>query len=271
MKLTVLGTAAAEAQPALFCECETCKQARKNGGKDIRKRCCYLIDDDTFIDFGPDINAQAMMYGVDWTKIKHVIFTHSHSDHLSPIELSWRNKGFSKATRMLDIYGDTSVHEKIQAIIDYGKTEINGHQVTHGDIFKAADMDVLALRADHDPASTPLNYVISRNGKTLLIANDTGFWGDENWDLIKKYGKKIDLAVIECTYALIRNQSKGHLSCDYTVRFRDKLVELGLADNTLRCITNHFSHNGGPLQKDLEEYFTPFNIEVAYDGMIAEI
>ena len=31
MKLTVLGTAAAEAQPALFCECETCRQARKNG------------------------------------------------------------------------------------------------------------------------------------------------------------------------------------------------------------------------------------------------
>ena len=131
-------------------------------------------------------------------------------------------------------------------------------------------MEVLALRADHDPNSTPLNYVITRNGKSLLIANDTGFWNDENWALIKNYGKKLDFAVIECTTAFLRDQSQGHMSNKYTILFRDKLIEIGVADKNTRFITNHFSHNGAPLQKDLGAFFVPQGIEVAYDGMVIE-
>lgn len=272
MKLTVLGTAAAEAQPAFFCECESCKYAREHGGKDVRKRCAYLLDEDTFIDYGPDINAQVMMYGIDWTKIDRIIFTHAHSDHLAPGELIWRNKGFSKVTRNLDVFGDTAVHEKIKAVLDYENSQITEHQVNPGDVFKAGDMEILALRADHDPASTPLNYVITRNGKNILIANDTGLWEDDNWNLIKNYGRKLDLAIIECTFAFFpRIISKHHLSPQYTVEFRDKLIEIGVADSNTRFITNHFSHNGAPLHKDMEAYFLPRNIEVAYDGMVIEI
>jgi phosphoribosyl 1,2-cyclic phosphate phosphodiesterase len=270
MKLTVLGTAAAEAQPAFFCECDTCRYAREHGGKDVRKRCAYLLDDDTFIDYGPDINAQVMMYGIDWTKIDRIIFTHAHSDHLDPIELIWRNNGFSKVTKNIDVYGDTAVHEKIKNVLNYENSKLIENQVRPGDIFKAGDMEVLALRADHDPNSTPLNYVITRNGKSLLIANDTGFWNDENWALIKNYGKKLDFAVIECTTAFLRDQSQGHMSNKYTVLFRDKLIEIGVADKNTRFITNHFSHNGAPLQKDLEAFFVPQGIEVAYDGMVIE-
>lgn len=271
MKLQILGTAAAEAQPALFCECDTCRYAMKHGGKDVRKRCCYLLDEDTFIDFGPDINAQVMMYGIDWTKIDRIIFTHSHSDHLAPIELLWRHTGYSKVTKTIDIYGDTAVHEKIKKLMEYENAKMVEHQVSPGDIFKAGDMEILALRADHDPASMPLNYVITRNGKTILIANDTGYWDDANWELIKNYGRKLDLAIIECTYAFLHDQSKHHLCKKYTTVFRDKLVELGLMDKNTRCITNHFSHNGRPLHKDMEEYFLPLGIEVAYDGMTIEI
>ena len=35
MKLKYLGTAAAEAIPAIFCSCATCIQARATGGKDV--------------------------------------------------------------------------------------------------------------------------------------------------------------------------------------------------------------------------------------------
>ncbi len=38
MKLTYLGTAAAEGWPAVFCNCPCCRQARVLGGKDIRTR-----------------------------------------------------------------------------------------------------------------------------------------------------------------------------------------------------------------------------------------
>ncbi|MFA5205011.1 MAG: hypothetical protein WC708_11475 [Lentisphaeria bacterium] len=60
MQIKILGSAAAEGIPALWCECETCGQAREKGGKDIRQRASYLIDDDTMVDFGPDCDGGHM-------------------------------------------------------------------------------------------------------------------------------------------------------------------------------------------------------------------
>ena len=45
MKLTYLGTAAAEGVPALFCRCDFCRYARKAGGREIRTRAGALLDD----------------------------------------------------------------------------------------------------------------------------------------------------------------------------------------------------------------------------------
>ena len=60
MKLTYLGTAAAEAVPAIFCNCEICKEARKLGGKNVRTRSQALINDDLLLDFpaGTDFPAE---------------------------------------------------------------------------------------------------------------------------------------------------------------------------------------------------------------------
>ncbi len=38
MELMYLGSAAAEGWPALFCECDACKEAARRGGRDIRMR-----------------------------------------------------------------------------------------------------------------------------------------------------------------------------------------------------------------------------------------
>ena len=38
MKIQFLGTAAAEAAPAVFCACDHCRYAREKGGKEIRLR-----------------------------------------------------------------------------------------------------------------------------------------------------------------------------------------------------------------------------------------
>ena len=52
MKLKFLGTGAATACPLPFCNCQICKDARKFGGKDFRKRSSILINDDLIIDMG---------------------------------------------------------------------------------------------------------------------------------------------------------------------------------------------------------------------------
>ena len=50
MKLTYLGTAAAEGWPAAFCNCDGCRAARRLGGRNIRTRSQALVDDALLLD-----------------------------------------------------------------------------------------------------------------------------------------------------------------------------------------------------------------------------
>ena len=52
-------SAAAEGIPAIFCSCRVCREAWKNGGKDICLRTAYKINDRVRIDSGPDFIARS--------------------------------------------------------------------------------------------------------------------------------------------------------------------------------------------------------------------
>ena len=76
MKLSFLGTAAAEGFPAIFCNCEYCKEARKLGGKNIRSRSQTLINDDLLIDLPADSYWHFINNGIEGDKIKYLLITH---------------------------------------------------------------------------------------------------------------------------------------------------------------------------------------------------
>ena len=61
----ILGTAAAEGVPALFCGCPACKMAREVGGKEIRARQSLFIAPDILIDLGPDCLEIVKVLGID--------------------------------------------------------------------------------------------------------------------------------------------------------------------------------------------------------------
>lgn len=272
MKVTVLGSAAAEAQPALWCECKTCDNAIKNGGKDVRKRTAYRIDSDTLVDFGPDAFWQSQAYNIDLRAVDRIIFTHAHEDHFNPLELSWRRPGFSSVSKMLKIFGNDKVIGRLNALASDGTDEkmaaefkLSTRLLTPGTTVTDGDIGIFPIKAQHAPDQTALNFVISRGGRRLLIANDTGWWSDESWDMID--GIRLDAAVIECTFGLkFRTQRNGHLGAEATIAFRDELARRGAVTSETKVFTNHYSHNGDPLQKDLEEYFIPKGIIPAYDG-----
>lgn len=276
MKVTVLGSAAAEAVPAMWCECETCRKAWKNGGKDIRRRSSYLIDDDTIVDFGPDSFYQMMSFKIDLTRINRLIFTHSHSDHLNPVDLQWRMNGYSVASRNIRAFGNSHVKRKIKRVTKqtWDAFKIDFHIIHAGEKIVDADMEIYPLKAAHayDTGEQSLNYVICRNSKYILIANDTGWWDDESWKRIADF--KLDAAIIESTSALSPKYidcSSGHLGANASVAFRDKLRETGSINAKTRIFVNHFSHNGAPLHEDMCRFFEPKGIIVAYDGMTIQL
>ncbi len=94
MKLTFLGTAAANAFPEAFCRCENCEGAHALGGHSLRKRSAALINDDLLIDLGPDIMTADQMHNCPLTNVRYCLQTHAHSDHLDPSHFLSRSPGF---------------------------------------------------------------------------------------------------------------------------------------------------------------------------------
>ena len=277
MRFQFLGTAAAEAMPAIFCECEICKHAWEHGGKDVRRRASYLIDDDTLIDFGPDINWQINAFRIDLTKIKRIIFTHPHADHLDAIELYWRT-WFSRVSKNINVFGCDTVEAQIkrgiaayqEKPVEMKDLKINFIPYDHGVEVTDEDMTILPLKADHPSAKKPVFPIIRRNGKTILVMNDTGYPFEEDWELIEK--EKFDLVTIDTTMALVEPDCRrNHMGVNVVAEVAERLRAKGCLKENCRIVSTHISHNSLARHADLEAFFTPRGIEVAYDGMIVEI
>ncbi len=74
MKLTYLGTGAAEGVPSLFCQCDNCKQSRALGGRNIRSRSQALINGELLIDFPADTFWHFIKYNFDCEKYMRLYY-----------------------------------------------------------------------------------------------------------------------------------------------------------------------------------------------------
>lgn len=277
MKFQYLGTAAAEGIPAIFCECENCMKSKAAGGKNIRTRSQALVDDRLLIDFPADTYMHFLEHNVPLTAINHCLITHSHADHLYPTELEMRKKGFShiyQNNAPLIFYSDEAGFEMISDI----KTKFNilDEEVTVKKIplYQAFDADgysVTALRAAHDPKSSPVVYLIEKDGKTLFYSHDTSEYPEESMEYLKTLKKPIDMISLDCTEACNDTTYVGHLDLGRCIQLRSVLYDIGAADDHTIFVLNHFSHNGDNVMYDeFVKIAAKHNFEVSYDGMVIE-
>lgn len=274
MKIKYLGTAAAEGFPAVFCNCAYCNAARAKGGKNIRTRSQAVIDDDLLIDFPPDTYAHALYHGVRLDGIAHLLITHSHMDHFFPQEFELRGICFAHDMREKDltVYCNQGVKDRFFAV--------NGGNV-HADVlrgirffvpepfvpFKAGAYTVTALPARHMQSEQSLIYIVEKDGKTILYGNDTGYLYEEVFAYIERQHIRFDLISLDCT--LVHNpvpDTGTHMGFDQVERVARRLQEAGaVTDQTVKYVT-HFSHNGNPLQAQMEEDAAKIGFRAAFDG-----
>jgi phosphoribosyl 1,2-cyclic phosphate phosphodiesterase len=272
MRIEILGTAASEGIPALFCECGVCREAAKRGGKDIRTRTSLLIGEKHKVDQPPDTFLHSLRRGKPFSKVEHLFITHSHADHFYPESLRLRLEPFAyiKSARPLNIYGSETIRDIAEEAL--GRPLPDGlafHEVELFRSFTAGEIDVLPVKAAHKANELCLNYVFTARGKKFLQAFDTGWYPDDTWDALS--GLMLDVAIIECTAGKLDEPPTSHLNVEAVLRMRNELIERRTLRPDARVITTHFSHIGGMLYEELEEALSPVGIEVAYDGMIADV
>lgn len=275
MKIKYLGTAAAEGIPALFCDCRVCRNALAVKGKEIKTRSQAIIDDKLLIDFPADTYMHMLMHDVDLIGVRTCIVTHCHMDHLYERDLWCRNRGIGNGSvdgTVLDMYLSEASFKKASVYCDASvdKERTHLHVIKPFEAFESEGYRIIPLKADHDPSTEPLIYIIESGDKTMLYANDTGFFPEETWDYLAGYGRKFDFVSYDCTGVLLTNYHSHHMCLESDVEIHQRLCDMGLCDEKTVKYVNHFSHNGRATHEELVVEAAKFGFGVSYDGLEVE-
>lgn len=278
------GTSAAEGIPSPFCSCDVCENARKVGGKEIRTRTMFRIDDEHSIDLGADSYCQALKYG-DLTKLKHVLVTHTHEDHFDFMMFNVRKMArvrpaeplhyylTDKAYDMVDFYCSNRPILKgtMQQLIDDGVVAF--HKLEFLQTYKIGQLTVTPLRGSHfgNMGENAANYLIELpDGRKLYYGLDTGAYYDETYDYLK--GQKLDILISECTFGLTTGREpEGHLDAFSCMDTFARLYALeAITDQTQIYLThiNHYTSTHAQLVDWFAKQSTPYPITVTYDGFV---
>lgn len=272
MKLQFLGTGSAEGFPALFCNCGVCETARQRGGPDRRTRASVLLDDTIKIDLPPDTLAHVHHYGLDLSRLQHLLFTHSHDDHFAVRELQYLSPNFAPERRgPLNVWGTRELIKKLlpETAHFFEEAPLCFNPVAPFREFTVGHLGVTPIVAQHKEDELCLNYLVRSGDTTLLYATDTGWYEPLTWEFLA--GRPIHAVVAECGKGISDNTYRGHMSVDEVRAFKARLVDGGgLAADAPFWVT-HIAHTGLLLHRELGEVLAPSGIRVAYDGLVVDL
>jgi phosphoribosyl 1,2-cyclic phosphodiesterase len=149
--------------------------------------CTVVVFEDHAIMVDAGLSGKKIMQlmnvnGLDASLIKNMLITHEHGDHIS---------GAGIMARKLNI--PVSCNENTFASCDLGRVSYS--KITTMETFASGPMLITPLPTSHN-ASEPNAFVISADGKKVLIATDTGRMTDE----VENELQNADLAILESNY-----------------------------------------------------------------------
>lgn len=279
MKIKFLGTAAAEGWPAVFCNCESCKKAQSLGGKNVRTRSQILVNDDLLVDLPPDTYMHKLLCGLDLSKVRTLLVTHSHMDHFYPMELSMRGfwYGMNMVEPELNVFCNDYVKKSFDVESGFEKfhpeiaNAIKWRIVTPFEKFASGNYEIYSLKARHTCPEQSLFYLIKQGDKAFLQCNDTGYLYEENFEFLEKTGVKPDCVSLDCTVGKKKVGEGGHMGGLDCAEVADRMRKSGLVKPNARFVATHFSHNSACTHEEFTDFFRPYGIEAAYDGMEVEV
>ncbi len=283
MRFTFLGTASAFGYPQPFCTCADCTKARREGGKNLRKRSTALVNDDLLIDLGPDILTASYMHQVSLTNVRYCLQTHPHSDHLDLSHLLSRSLDLNTPTETLHFYAspatlayadeffqqnlsphrlsDPQTAEDLRLVL---------HPVAPYETFSAGPYQVTALKANHAPNFQALIYAISSNGRAVLYGTDTEALPEETWQALKSLSYAFDLVIFDHTNGS-NPPAYGHLNAQLVTEHTQRMRQEGILKEGGETYITHISHGGNPTHEALAEASRPRGYQVAYDGLVLDL
>ncbi len=284
MKLTFLGTSAANAYPEAFCSCSNCQRARAEGGRSLRKRSSALVNGDLLLDLGPDIMAAAQMHGIDLTGVRYCLQTHPHADHMDLSHLLSRSPEFGVVgAPRLHLYASAATLERADetfrrdlsehGLFDSGaKDRLNLvlHPLRPLQPVQAGPYRVTAYPANHAHGLGAYLYAIEDKGRSIFYGVDTAALTEDTWQALGEHGTRFDLVVLDHTYGP-EEEGSDHLSARQLIEHARRMRAGGLLKEDGRAFGTHIAHEGNPPHSELAAFASKHGYEIAHDGLTVTV
>ena len=284
MKLTFLGTAAANAFPEAFCKCGNCQTARDLGGKNLRKRSAALVNDDLLLDLGPDIMASSQMHNISLTNVQFCLQTHPHADHMDLSHFLSRSPGFGViGAPRLHFYASSQTLARadqtfLRDLCGFGLLDKQAEQELNLAIhviepltpIKVGEYRVVAAPANHARNFGASLYAIEKDGCSIFYGTDTAEFMDETWQAFHDHELCFDLVVLDHTYGPDEPGS-DHLCARQVAEHTRRMRSEGILKEGGRVFATHIAHEGNPSHDELSAYAKRKGYEIAYDGLLLSI
>ena len=280
MKLAFLGTSAANAYPEPFCSCQNCIEARKLGGKSLRRRSAMLLNDDLLIDLGPDALTAANQFKLPFTNVRFCLQTHAHADHFDPSHLLSRSPEYGvTGAPLFHFYASPASLQVAAKLLErdtypYSLSDpetsrrfnLKIHPVEPLRPFQAGYYRVIAFPANHDQSVEPLLYAIHSEGKAIFYATDTAPLPEDCWQAFHRFELRFDLVIFDHTYGP-DHPASDHLNAWTLIEHANRMRTEGLLSKGARVFATHISHEANPPHPALSAFAGKQGYEVAYDGL----
>jgi phosphoribosyl 1,2-cyclic phosphate phosphodiesterase len=267
MKITLLGTGAADGIPQFFGRDRVSQFARQYGGKDVRARTGAIIDGCLQIDLNPETHVQLAKFGysaADWTAL---VFTHSHDDHYCPSEIQYALFPFVENDHLpFTIFANQTISADLAARYPDWPIDLVTTQVRR--CYGHGDYQILPVLATHKDDEECHNLIISNGSSKLFYASDTGFYREEAF--LQVADQQCDLLIIECTDGFHKREYVGHLDIELCVQMVERFRADGAIKPGARVVTTHHASSGGATHSELEAALAPYGMEPGFDGLTIE-
>ena len=278
MKITFLGTGAAEGVPAVFCNCQFCKYVRQAGKGEVRTRSQVIINGDLLIDFPPEAYYHSFAMGVDLSAVSTLLVTHSHMDHFYAHDFILRGYKYAVLEQpVLNIYGNSEVKKVfLECTAREMKEDVSSHlnfvEIGPYESFETGGYKVSVIPAQHVHTEQALLYYVERGGRGYLHLYDTGNVSDDAVKYLAAHGARANAVAYDCTFGSISgNLSARHMGMPDVISIQSKLTAAGVIDDSTVNVLTHFSHNCKPYRADMQKLAQESGFIAAYDGLTLQL
>ena len=234
MRVTLLGTGAADGWPNPWCTCGSCADARRRGV--LRRPTSALVDGALLLDLSP----APPPGGACLADVHTVLVTHDHPDHCAPLVLLARQ--WVRRPEPFTLAGPRPVLDAVRPWLG-PDDPVDLVALTPGSTLARHGYTVRARAADHD-VPTVLFDVTGPDGGRLLYATDTGPLPAASVEATR--GAAYDVVLLEETFGDRADHGTAHLDLTTFPAQLDRLRAVDAVTEETDVVAVHLGHHNPP-------------------------